>query len=220
MVADAAFYRAFHADLARADIWAAFWRRRSSSSSSAAAAAAVPPPPVPPIDAEKLFVAMMSRAQQPDAHMYAALQRLRASGQFKLAALSNNVIFPDGHVLACSGAAEEEEMRNMFDLFVGSAQVGMRKPDRAIYEYTLAEMRRRRWGGGGDDDDDEELQPADVLFLDDIGANLKTARSLGMATIRVVAGRTDDAVRALERATGLTLLRRDDREGGPGSSKL
>src|SRR2546429_464770 len=51
MVADAAFYRAFQADLARADIWAAFWRQRqrrrrqvhpavdSSSSSSSSAAA-------------------------------------------------------------------------------------------------------------------------------------------------------------------------------------
>ena len=54
-----------------------------------------------------------------------------------------------------------------------------------------------------------ELQPEDVIFLDDIGGNLKTARSLGMRTIRVILGKTDDAVRELERATGLKLLERD-----------
>jgi epoxide hydrolase-like predicted phosphatase len=210
---DAAFYRAFKADLERKDFWAEYWRRKADAveeeqedpteDSSSSAAVVVPPPPPPPppvprIDAEKLFLAMMTRAQQPDPHMYPALQRLQASGKFKLAALSNNVIFPKGHVLVReSPSGDGDGIRNIFDIFVGSAHVGMRKPDRAIYEHTMEQMRRR-WG--------RELQPEDVLFLDDIGANLKTARSLGMATIRVRLGRTDDAVRELEQATGLKLL--------------
>ena len=75
--------------------------------------------------------------------------------------------------------------------------MGMRKPDRDIYEYTMEKIRSK-WG--------RELQPEDVVFLDDIGGNLKTARSLGMRTIRVILGKTDDAVRELEKVTGLKLL--------------
>ena len=49
------------------------------------------------------------------------------------------------------------------------------------------------------------VRPGDVVFLDDIGANLKGAREVGMRTIKVVMGRTEDAVRELEKITGLDL---------------
>jgi epoxide hydrolase-like predicted phosphatase len=154
-------------------------------------------PPVPSIDAEKLFLTMMTQSKQPDPYMYPALKKLKASGKFKLAALSNNVVFPKGHFLR---KMSEDGIRNMFEIFVGSSVVGMRKPDRDIYEYTMEQIRSK-WG--------KELRPQDVVFLDDIGGNLKTARSVGMRTIRVILGKTDDAVRELEKITGMKLLEQD-----------
>ncbi|KAI9665332.1 MAG: hypothetical protein M1831_001769 [Alyxoria varia] len=56
------------------------------------------------------------------------------------------------------------------------------------------------------------LNPQDILFLDDIGANLKGAREIGMRTLKVADTRT--AVRELERVTGLRLL--DDGDGDAG----
>ena len=47
---------------------------------------------------------------------------------------------------------------------------GSRKPERSIYQETL-----RRLG----------VEARETVFLDDIGSNLKTARELGVATIKV-----------------------------------
>lgn len=193
---DDAFYREFKADLERKDFWEEYYRKvHSLEKDQTMGSSAIPP--VPSIDAENLFLTMMTKSKQPDPHVYPALKKLKASGKFKLAALSNNVIFPEGHFLR---RMSEDGIRNMFEIFVGSSVVGMRKPDREIYEYTMEQIRNR-WG--------RELQPQDVVFLDDIGGNLKTARTLGMRTIRVILGKTDDAVRELEKVTGLKLLEQD-----------
>jgi hypothetical protein len=42
--------------------------------------------------------------------------------------------------------------------------------------------------------------------LDDIGGNLRTGRKVGMQTIKVVLGKTDLAVRELEKITGISLV--------------
>lgn len=155
-------------------------------------------PPVPDIDAEKLFWAMMSQSRHPDPHMFPALQKLKASERFTLAALSNTVIFPPGSPLA---DVAEGDVRRIFDVFVSSAHVGMRKPDPRIYEYTMEKLR---------DKVGPDLKAEEVLFLDDIGENLKTARTLGMRTMRVMLGMTDVAVKELENILQMDLL--EDRE--------
>lgn len=193
---DENYYREFKADLERKDFWEEYYRKVHSLGGEQTIDSSTIPP-VPSIDAEKLFLTMMTQSKRPDPFMYPALKKLKASGKFKLAALSNNVIFPEGHFLR---KISEDEVRSIFEIFVGSSAVGMRKPERDIYEYTMEKIRSK-WG--------KELQPEDVIFLDDIGGNLKTARSLGMRTIRVILGKTDDAVRELERVTGLKLLERD-----------
>ena len=48
--------------------------------------------------------------------------------------------------------------------------VGLRKPDPRIYQLVCRELG---------------VAPAEAVFLDDIGGNLKTARALGMTTIKV-----------------------------------
>ncbi|KKF97088.1 hypothetical protein CFO_g583 [Ceratocystis platani] len=49
------------------------------------------------------------------------------------------------------------------------------------------------------------IEPSDILFLDDIGENLRAARAQGFRTLKVSLGRTYEAVDELERITGLKL---------------
>lgn len=80
-------------------------------------------------------------------------------------------------------------LRERFDVFVESAVVGLRKPDPRIYALVC-----ERLGAA----------PARVAFLDDIGRNLKPARALGMATIKV--DDADQALRELGALLGLDLI--------------
>ena len=66
---------------------------------------------------------------------------------------------------------------SMFDVVVDSSEVGMRKPERGIYELTRAKLG---------------LPHTALFFLDDLGVNLKSARALGWQTLRY-----DDTVRVL-----------------------
>ena len=59
---------------------------------------------------------------------------------------------------------------NYFHKAYYSHLVGLRKPDVRIYELVLNE---------------NNLVPEETLFLDDLGENLKSARSLGIRTIKV-----------------------------------
>ena len=61
-------------------------------------------------------------------------------------------------------------MKELFDVIVESSVVGLRKPNPDIYRLAC------RQAG---------VVPAQAVFLDDIGANLKPAKALGMHTIRV-----------------------------------
>jgi epoxide hydrolase-like predicted phosphatase len=121
---------------------------------------------------------MMERiaaASAPRPVMLEAVRRVRGSGR-KAAALTNN--------WAVEGdAGATGALRSHFDVFVESSALGLRKPDPRIYRHTCAEL---------------EVEPAEAVFLDDIGRNLKAARALGMATIRV-----EDAESALAELEGL-----------------
>jgi putative hydrolase of the HAD superfamily len=109
----------------------------------------------------RLLMTRVAEAALPRPEMLAAIARIRAQG-LRVAALTNNWITEDG------GA---EGLRPHFDVFVESAVVGLRKPDPRIYELACARLA---------------VAPAAAVFLDDIGANLKSARALGMTTIKVV----------------------------------
>jgi len=64
------------------------------------------------------------------------------------------------------------EVDELFELIVDSAFVGLRKPDPAIYELTIA-----RLGG---------VQASDCVFVDDLEVNCEAARTLGMTAVRFV----------------------------------
>jgi FMN phosphatase YigB (HAD superfamily) len=142
--------------------------------------------------------------------MWPALQKLRASGKYILAALSNTVIFPPSHPYSTPAAGED--VRGFFDVFISSAHVGLRKPDPAIYKLALREVDKwsREKGKGG-------VEPGEVLFLDDIGENLKAGKQAGFGTVKVRLGRAYEAVDELERVTGLKLAGNAARvPAGPG----
>lgn len=99
----------------------------------------------------------------PRPEMVAALRTIRARG-LRTGALTNN------------WAADEPSERglttltDLFDTVVESAVEGLRKPDPRIYELACARL---------------DVAPPESVFLDDLGVNLKTARALGMTTIKV-----------------------------------
>ena len=76
----------------------------------------------------------------------------------------------------------------LFDVIVESAVEGLRKPDPRIYALALARLN---------------VLASEAVFLDDLGMNLKPARQMGMATIKVVD--PDDALAELEGVLGMTL---------------
>lgn len=171
-------------------------------------------PPVPQLDAEWLYWEMMRISRDPDPHMFPALQRLRGhadaaqakkEGQaFLIGALSNTSIFPEGHEFTDPNTPEGKfhtQLRSLFDVFVSSAHVGMRKPNVDIYEYAIKELDKIAKSRG----DEDGVKAADIVFLDDIGGNLRTAKQVGMRTIKVQLGRADIAVKELERISGLPL---------------
>lgn len=163
------------------------------------------------IDGKTMFWNMMRMSRRPDPWMFPALQRLRESGQFVLAALSNTIAFPDGVVdetgktfangLHDASGAKVGDIRDQFDVFISSAHVGLRKPDVRIYELAVDEAQKVATAKGMG-----IVRPEDTVFLDDIGTNLKAAKTYGMGTIKVNLGKTKDAVKELERRTGVKLI--------------
>lgn len=77
----------------------------------------------------------------------------------------------------------------------------MRKPARDIYELAIKRLDEfdRKKGGSG-------VKGEDIVFLDDIGENLKMGKIMGMRTIRVQLGKTWRAVKELEGTLGVGLM--------------
>jgi epoxide hydrolase-like predicted phosphatase len=110
--------------------------------------------------------------------MLEAIARIRRRA-ISVAALTNN------------WAGEQDrtrELRDCFDAFVESSAIGLRKPDPRIYLLACRALG---------------VDPPEAVFLDDIGRNLKTARELGMTTIKV--DRPEQALDALSDLLGFAL---------------
>ena len=134
----------------------------------------------------RVLMARIAEASGPRPLMLEAIRRLRAAG-LRVAALTNN------WVAETPAAAASETVKSRlaahFDVFVESAMVGLRKPDPRIYALVCDKLG---------------VEPARVAFLDDIGRNLKPARELGMATIKV--DDPEQALRELGTLLGLDLV--------------
>jgi putative hydrolase of the HAD superfamily len=131
----------------------------------------------------------IAQENKPRPAMVEALRRLRANG-LVTAALTNNwrpapAPIPEDRV----DDDDRHGLRPLFDHFIESSVVGLRKPDPAIYHLAFATLG---------------TAPERIVFLDDIGANLKAARELGVTTIKVL--EPEAALRDLETLLGVDLL--------------
>jgi putative hydrolase of the HAD superfamily len=115
----------------------------------------------------------------PNEPMIAYMRGLKERG-LRMALLTNNV-----REWEPLWRAKLPDVDEIFEVIVDSAFVGMRKPEREIYELTV-----ERLGDG--------LEPGDCLFLDDIDANCEAAAALGMHAVRFADN--DQAIAELEGA--------------------
>ncbi|XP_008148958.2 bifunctional epoxide hydrolase 2 [Eptesicus fuscus] len=119
--------------------------------------------------------------------MLQAVLALKKKG-FTTCILTNNWL--DDSTQRSSLAQLMCDLRPHFDFLIESCRIGMAKPDPQIYRFMLDTLK---------------ASPNEVVFLDDIGANLKPARDLGMVTILV--RDSDMALQELEKVTGVQLLK-------------
>lgn len=104
------------------------------------------------------LLAQIESAAVPREAVLAEIDRLRQAGM-KTGAITNN-----WESMSDGGIADR------FDAVVESCVEGVRKPEREIFERALVRL---------------EAEAESTLMFDDIGPNLKTARSMGMETFKV-----------------------------------
>jgi len=112
--------------------------------------------------------------------MVTALDRVIRAG-YRTACLTNNVVGGEQRM-------DVGDVMVMFDHVVESSKVGCRKPEPRFYEIACELV------GVG---------PAECVFLDDLGINLKPAKAMGMTTIKV--GAPGPAIDELEAVLGIPL---------------
>ncbi len=148
------------------------------------------------VDARAILL-LLSGELRPE--MVTALRRIKQR-ELALAMLTNNFAPADGGTRSAGGGVgptrgdmrtarpEVAEVIDLFDVVIESSRVGVRKPDPRFYELACEALG---------------IEPAQAVFLDDLGVNLKPARAMGMKTIKVVD--PQDALRELEATLGFPL---------------
>ena len=120
----------------------------------------------------------------PRPQMVRALDRLRP--EYTIACLTNNVA---GIQRSPEAEAEISAIMKRFHHIVASSEAGVRKPEEAFYRIALEQSG---------------VTAEETIFLDDLGVNLKTARAMGMTTIKV--GAAEPALAELGALLGVDLL--------------
>ncbi len=120
----------------------------------------------------------------PRPEMLAVVEALR--GRVRLGCITNNVARERPEQNRTSGL----DVQGLFEVVIESAKVGVRKPEPRIYRMACEAL---------------SVEPHQAVFLDDLGANLKGARELGMHTIKV--DHTLSAIDELEAVLGFALPR-------------
>ena len=112
----------------------------------------------------------------------------RCKQRYPNACLTNNINIGDhdGDELAGDRAEEFKKVMELFDYVIESSKVGVRKPDPRFYEMACEIVN---------------VEPQQVVFLDDLGVNLKPARVMGMQTIKVT--NHQEAIKELETILGM-----------------
>lgn len=115
-----------------------------------------------------------------------AQERIKEAG-LRQALLTNNFSSEDE---GGSGFSRPElaHAMDVYDCVIESSKAGVRKPDPAAYELVLDAL---------------QIAADRIVYLDDLGINLKPARALGMTTIKVVD--PDQALAELSKVLDLDL---------------
>lgn len=115
-----------------------------------------------------------------------AQERIKDAG-LRQALLTNNFSSEDE---GGSGFSRPElaHAMDVYDCVIESSKAGVRKPDPAAYELVLDAL---------------QIAADRIVYLDDLGINLKPARALGMTTIKVVD--PDEALAELSKVLDLDL---------------
>ena len=113
-------------------------------------------------------------------NMINKIKLLSTSKKYKLICLTNvlkgvDIFTPKERVEAV------KDVMSYFDIIYESYKLNMRKPEARIYQYILKELN---------------IEPQETVFLDDLGMNLKSARKLGINTIKVI--EPNDAIYELD----------------------
>ncbi|NLO81303.1 MAG: HAD-IA family hydrolase [Xanthomonadaceae bacterium] len=139
-----------------------------------------------PVPGRKV-IALLGGDVRPE--MVRALELIRT--RFRIACITNNVRAGKGAGMHTDAerAARIGEILALFERVFESSKLGMRKPDPRIYLHACEQMG---------------VAPEEVVYLDDLGINLKPARELGMTTIKVVEPRA--ALEELGTVLGMPLL--------------
>jgi len=105
--------------------------------------------------------------------MVETLDRLKAEG-IRISCITNNVPAGKGAGMAMDDrkAAAVKDIMQRFDHIIESSKAGIRKPDPRIYQMMCDALN---------------VEPAQCIYLDDLGINCKPAAALGMAAIKVMA---------------------------------
>jgi len=110
--------------------------------------------------------------------MVAALDTLKARG-LRIACITNNVpggkmgIKGAGMTRSEQAAHEVANIMARFEHVIESSKAGVRKPDPRIYKMMCEKLG---------------VEPAECIYLDDLGINCKPANRLGMHAIKVTSG--------------------------------
>jgi putative hydrolase of the HAD superfamily len=110
------------------------------------------------VSSDRLLQRMFG-GMQPDAEMIEGIRAIRRRG-VRMGLLSNSV--------GEDAVYDRGLLGELFDGAVISSEVGLRKPDPAIYELVAERIG---------------VSAGDCVYVDDLPGNLKPARALGMATV-------------------------------------
>ncbi|KAI0035735.1 HAD-like protein [Vararia minispora EC-137] len=204
-----AFYDAFSrelSDVAKNNAWYAEYCRKHGTACPRLPASLA-------INGRDLFGRMMNKSASYDNLVISAIRKLRAAGRWRVIALTNNYSkigkalddfnsplaakYPglnfqsEMMFLGWDKGAVPSSLRTLFDDFLDSSEVGMRKPEPEFY---LLACKRNN------------IHPCEAVFLDDLGLNCKAASLLGMHAIRVPIGKSQGALKKLENLLGFNLL--------------
>jgi len=102
--------------------------------------------------------------------MVNVIRKLNELG-FTQACLTNNFIPSDENQPDMIDLDKKTEVFDLFDFVFESKEIGLRKPDQAFYDHVIKEVN---------------ILPNKIIFLDDLGINLKPAKAMGITTIKVI----------------------------------